>query len=208
MELSAVKKTGLPLYLTMLIILALALPQMAVSSTLTPPQAVVQKLSDRMQRALKGKPSPARVYSLVNQILVPYINFHMVSQRALGKKYWNKATSGQRSRFTSQFKRMLVRTYGTAFSSFNSWQMQHTGARKSGRTVAVSTRVTPSGTSSVNVVYLMYQGKGGWRAYDIIIAGVSLAKSHSASFQGIVRSEGMEGLIKRLGAMNRTNKKT
>lgn len=207
MELSTVKKTRLPLYLTVLIILALTLPQMVWSKPLTPPQAVIQKLSDRMQRALKGKPSSGRVYSLVNQILVPYINFHMVSKRALGNKYWNKASSGQRSRYTSQFKVMLVRTYGAAFASYNSWEMQHLGAKSSGRTVVVRTRVTPSGTSSANVVYLMYRGKGGWRAYDIIISGVSLAKSHTASFQRIVRSKGMEGLIKRLADMNSTKKR-
>ncbi len=203
MELLALSKSRLPIQLALLLFLVLVLPQKAWAKKLTAPQAVIQKVSDRMQRALKGKPSPSRVYGAVNRILVPYVNFHMVSKRALGKKYWNKASSGQRSRFASQFKKLLVRTYGTAFSSYNSWKMKHVGTKGKGRTVAVRTRVTPSGTSSVNVVYLMYRGKGGWRAYDIIIAGVSLAKSHSASFQGIIKRSGMEGLIKRLRAMNR-----
>ncbi len=201
MELSSPAKLRLPL--AVLFFLVLILPQQAWAKKLTAPQAVIQKVSDRMQRALKGKPSPSRVYGAVNRILVPYVNFHMVSKRALGKKYWNKASSGQRSRFTSQFKRLLVRTYGTAFSSYNSWKMQHIGAKGKGKSVAVRTRVTPSGTGAVNVVYLMYRGKGGWRAYDIIIAGVSLAKSHTASFQGIIKRSGMEGLIKRLRAMNK-----
>ncbi len=201
MELTSPAKLRLPL--AVLFFLVLVLPQQAWAKKLTAPQAVIQKVSDRMQRALKGKQSPSRVYGAVNRILVPYVNFHMVSKRALGKKYWSKASSGQRSRFTSQFKRMLVRTYGTAFSSYNSWKMQHTGVKGKGKSVAVRTRVTPSGTSAVNVVYLMYRGKGGWRAYDIIIAGVSLAKSHTASFQGIIKRSGMEGLIKRLRAMNK-----
>ncbi len=203
MELSSLAKLRLPLHLAVLFFLVSALPQESWAKKLTAPQAVIQKVSDRMQRALKGKPSPSRVYGAVNRILVPYVNFHLVSKRALGKKYWNKASSGQRSRFTSQFKRLLIRTYGTAFSSYNSWKMQHLPTKGSGRSVAVRTRVTPSGTSSVNVVYLMYRGKGGWRAYDIIISGVSLAKSHTASFQGIIKRSGMEGLIKRLRAMNR-----
>jgi len=32
---------------------------------------------------------------------------------------------------------------------------------------------------------------------------LSLAKRHSTSFQGIIKRSGMEGLIKRLRAMNR-----
>jgi phospholipid transport system substrate-binding protein len=123
----------------------------------------------------------------------------MVAKRALGKAIWNKASSGQRSRFTAQFRKMLIRTYSSAFASYNSWTMKHLGTKRSGKSVAVKTRVTPSGAGAVNVSYLMYSGK----FYDIYISGVSLAKSHSASFQGIVRSSGMEGLIKRLRAMNK-----
>jgi ABC-type transporter MlaC component len=93
---------------------------------------------------------------------------------------------------------MLVRTYGSAFASYNSWTMKHLGTKSSGGSVAVKTRVNPKGASSVNVSYVMSGGK----VYDIYISGVSLAKSHRASFQGIVRSSGMEGLIKRLKTMN------
>ncbi len=202
MELSESNKLRLPVYFLGLFFLVLILPQQAWSEKLTPPQAMVQKISDRMQGALKGKPSPSRVYSLVNSIIVPYINFNLVAKRALGNTYWNKASSGQRSRFTAQFKKLLVRTYGSAFASYNNWTMQHLGTKGSGKSVAVNTRVSPAGASSVNVSYLMYRGGGGWRVYDIYISGVSLAKSHSASFQGIARSKGMEALIKRIQAMN------
>lgn len=202
MESSVFHKMRLPVYLLAFSFLVLALPQQARCEKLSAPQALVQKISDRMQQALKGKPSPSRVYSLVNNIIVPYINFNMVAKRALGKAYWDKASSGQRSRFTAQFKKLLVRTYGSAFASYRNWKMQHLGTKGSGKSVAVNTRVTPSGASAVNVNYLMYSSGGGWRVYDIYISGVSLAKSHSASFQGIVRSSGMEGLIKRLRAMN------
>ncbi len=202
MEFSVFRKMRLTGYVLAFFSLALILSQQVWSGELTAPQAMVQKISDRMQSALKGKPSPSRAYSLVNNIIVPYINFNMVAKRALGNAYWNKASSGQRSRFTAQFKKLLVRTYGSAFASYNSWTMQHLGTKGSGKSVAVNTRVSPSGTSPVNVSYLMYGSGGSWRVYDIYISGVSLAKSHSASFQGIVRSSGMEGLIKRLIAMN------
>jgi len=202
MEYSVFRGARFSTYLLVLSFLVLLLPQQVWSKQLTPPQAMVQKISDRMQKALKGKPSSSRAYSLVNRIIVPYVNFNMVAKRALGKSYWNKASAGQRSRFTAQFKKLLVRTYSSAFASYNSWKMQHMGTKASGKSVAVKTRVSPAGTSSVNVNYLMYGSGGSWRVYDIYIAGVSLAKSHSASFQGIVRGGGMEALIKRLRTMN------
>lgn len=202
MEYSVFRGTRFSTYLLALSFLVLLLPQQAWSKKLTPPQAMVQKISDRMQKAMKSKPSSSRAYSSVNRIIVPYVNFNMVAKRALGKSYWSKASSGQRSRFTAQFKKLLVRTYSSAFASYSSWKMQHMGTKASGKSVVVKTRVSPAGTSSVNVSYLMYGSGGSWRVYDIYIAGVSLAKSHRASFQGIVRSGGMEALIKRLRTMN------
>lgn len=202
MEYSVSRGTSIPAHLLALFFLVLLLPQQAWSGQLTAPQALVEKISDRMQQALKGKPSPGRVYGIVNKIIVPYIDFNMVAKRALGKAYWDKASPGQRSRFAAQFKKTLVRTYGSAFASYRSWKTQQLGVKGSGKSVAVNTRVTPAGASPVSVSYLMYQGGGGWRVYDIYFAGVSLAKSHSASFQGIVNSSGMEGLIKRLQVMN------
>jgi phospholipid transport system substrate-binding protein len=199
MEFSLLQKRRLPIYLLALTFLVLILPQQAVAAAkLNASQAKIQQISDRMQKALKGKPSSSQVYGIVNRIIVPYVNFNMAAKRALGRTYWNKASSSQRSRFTAQFKKMLIRTYGSAFASYNSWTMKHLGTKSSGKSVAVKTRVSPSGAGAVNVIYLMYRGK----VYDINISGVSLAKSHSASFQGIARSSGMEGLIKRLKAMN------
>lgn len=199
MEFSLLQKRRLPTYLLAFAFLVVLFPQQEVAAAkLTASQAKIQNISDRMQKALKGKPSSSRVYGIVNRIIVPYVNFNMAAKRALGKTYWNKASSSQRSRFTAQFKKMMVRTYGSAFASYNSWTMKHLGTKSSGKSVAVKTRVTPSGSGAVSVNYLMYGGK----VYDIYISGVSLAKSHSASFQGIVRSSGMEGLIKRLKVMN------
>jgi phospholipid transport system substrate-binding protein len=203
MRYSVFSKMRLPMYVLALSFLVVSVPQEVRADKLSAPQAMVQKISDRMQQALKGKPSSSRAYGLVNKIIVPYINFNMVAKRALGKTYWGKASAGQRSRFVSQFKKLLVRTYSSAFASYNTWDMQQLGTKKSGKSVAVKTRVSPAGTSSVSVTYLMYGSGSSWKVYDIYISGVSLAKSHSASFQGIVKTSGMEGLIKQLGSMNK-----
>ena len=54
---------------------------------------------------------PARIYDLVNQIVLPLFDFERMSSWVLGK-YWRAATPAQRQKFTEEFRTLLVRTYG------------------------------------------------------------------------------------------------
>lgn len=212
MELSACTKVRWPLQLTAWLFLVVVLPQPALAQKLTAPQEVIQRVSDRLQTVLKQnknsiKSNPGRVYGLVDQILSPHINFHRVSYLALGKN-WKAASSGQRSRFSAQFKRLLIRTYATAFIEFNDWGIKHVPMSLNGseKDVTVRTKVSRSGASSVAVEYRMYGGKGGWKIYDVKIDGISLVTNYRNSFNMEIQRGGMEGLIKRLTAMNSTRK--
>ncbi len=208
MELSTPTKIRWPLHLALLISLAVVLPHPALAQKLTAPQAVIQKVSDRLQAVLKQnrrsiKSNPERIYGLVDGALSPYINFHRVSYLVLGKN-WKTASAGQRSRFSAQFKRLLIRTYATAFSEFNNWEVHHMPMSQSGSAndVSVRTKVTRSGASPVSVIYKMHREGGGWKVYDVRIDGISLVTNYRNSFNMEIRRGGMEGLIKRLTAMN------
>ncbi|MEJ2529544.1 MAG: ABC transporter substrate-binding protein [Gammaproteobacteria bacterium] len=213
MESPTLTKIRWTLHLALLLSLVAVLPQPALAQKLTAPQAVIQKVSDRLQKVLKQnkksiKSNPGRVYGLVDRVLSPHINFHRVSYLVLGKN-WKSASSGQRSRFSAQFKRLLIRTYATAFSEFNNWGVQHLPMRKSSSAndVSVRTKVTRSGANPVSVVYRMHRERGGWKVYDVRIDGISLVTNYRNSFNMEIRRGGMEGLIKRLAAMNRTGGK-
>lgn len=210
MELSACTKIRWPLQLAVLLFLMAVLPQSVLAQKLTAPQIVIQNVSDRLQNVLKRnkstiKSNPGRVYGLVNNVLSPHIDFYRVSYLVLGKN-WKKASSGQRRRFSAQFKRLLIRTYATAFSEFNDWGVQHVPMSMNGseKDVSVRTKVTRAGASPVSVIYRMHRGKGGWKAYDVKIDGISLVTNYRNSFNMEIRRGGMEGLIKRLIAMNNT----
>ena len=210
MELPTLTKIRWTLHLVLLLSLSVVLPHPALAQKLTAPQAVIQKVSDRLQTVLKQnrksiKSNPEHVYGLVDRVLSPYINFHRVSYLVLGKN-WKSASAGQRTRFSAQFKRLLIRTYSTAFSEFNNWGVQHLPMRmnSSDSDVSVRTKVTRSGASPVSVVYKMHREGGGWKVYDVRIDGISLVTNYRNSFNMEIRRGGMEGLIKRLTAMNQT----
>ncbi len=213
MELSTPTKIRWPLHLALLLSLVVILPQPALAQKLTAPQAVIQKVSDRLQAVLKQnrksiKSNPGRIYGLVDNALSPYINFHRVSYLVLGN-HWKNASAGQRSRFSAQFKRLLIRTYATAFSEFNNWELRHMPMSQTGSAsdVSVRTKVTRSGANPVSVIYKLHRERGGWKVYDVRIDGISLVTNYRNSFNMEIRRGGMEGLIKRLTAMNRAGGK-
>ena len=48
----------------------------------------------------------------------------------------------------------------------------------------------------------MHRTAQGWKIYDIVVEGVSLVITYRSEFDAVVRQDGIEGLIRRLGEKN------
>jgi len=42
----------------------------------------------------------------------------------------------------------------------------------------------------------------GWKAYDVVIDGVSLVVNYRNQFRGVLRAQGLDGLIRRIASLN------
>jgi phospholipid transport system substrate-binding protein len=69
--------------------------------------------------------------------------------------------------------------------------------------VIVRTEVRRPGQAPVQIDYNMSKTPEGWKAYDVAVAGVSLVTNYRDEFGDIVKSSGIDGLIKALDAKNR-----
>ena len=54
----------------------------------------------------------------------------------------------------------------------------------------------------VKIDYSMRKTEQGWKIYDIVVEGVSLVLTYRSEFDAVVKQEGVDGLIKRLGQKN------
>ena len=68
--------------------------------------------------------------------------------------------------------------------------------------VTVRTTVQRAGQAPVPIDYSMEKSADGWKAYDVVVAGVSLVTNYRDEFNDIVKSSGIDGLIKTLSAKN------
>lgn len=145
------------------------------------------------------KTDHARLYALVDEMILPHFDFTKMSQRVLGK-HWRDATPEQRARFTQEFKTLLVRTYSTALVEYRDQTIEFLPTRENSPSeVSVRTQVVKtSGGPPIPITYEAYNANGEWKVYDVSINGVSLVINYRASFSTEINKSGIDGLIAQL----------
>ena len=193
--------------LSLLIMLLGSLPMaQTAAAELTAPQLAIENASTTLQQKLQDKSFTkdfAKITQFVNDVIYPHTDFDLISSLVLGK-LWKGATPDEQARFKQEFQTLLVRTYSRAFVEYNDWTMRflplqmESGASK----VIVKTEVIQPGIQPIGVNYRMVLSNGVWKAYDIMIEGVSLVTNYRTTFANEVQSKGslnavIEGLVKR-----------
>ena len=188
------------------VLMALMPITQVMAANLLPPQVAIENASTKLQQKMQDKSFVkdfAKVSRFVNETILPHTDFDRISALVLGK-LWKTATPDERERFKQEFQTLLVRTYSRAFVEFKDWSIRYlplemeNGATK----VIVKTEVLQPGLQPVAVNYRMLLSKGEWKAYDIMIEGVSLVTNYRTTFTNEVQTKGslnavIDGLAKR-----------
>ena len=178
----------------------------AVAEDLLPPQQAIQVASVKLQERLQDKSFTkdfSKITQFVNEVIYPHTDFDRISELVLGK-IWKTATVDERERFKHEFQTLLVRTYSRAFVEFNDWSVRFLPLEMGSddKKVVVKTEVLQPGIQPIGVNYRMLLSGGEWKAYDIMIEGVSLVTNYRTTFSQEVQTKGslnavIEGLVKR-----------
>lgn len=172
------------------------------------PDALVKRLSEETIAIIKSDPlvqagDRARVHALVENKLLPSFDFTRMSALAMGKN-WRLANEDQKKRIESEFKTLLVHTYSGALTQYRDEVLKYKPLRaKTGATeVTVQTLVMKPGRTPIQIDYSMEKTPEGWKAYDIVVGGVSLVTNYREEFNSQIQSGGVEGLITTLKDKN------
>lgn len=173
------------------------------------PQALVKEASDTMLQALKEheselKSEPQKIYSLVEEILIPHFDFERMARLALGVS-WRDATAEQQARFVEEFRLLLVRTYATAMLEYTNEEIRFLPFRddvEKGRVNVPMEVIQPNGPSIPMQLSLYKNNSDQWKVYDVKIEGISLVTNYRSSFNRDIRTSGMDALIENLSKRN------
>lgn len=193
---------ALPLFLLAALTAAAAHAQEA-------PDALVKRVAEDTLNTIRADKdlqagNPAKVKQLIESKLVPHFDTARMTALAMGRN-WRLATPEQQQQLIEQFQTLLIRTYSNALTNYRDNKMTYKPMRMDpGATdVIVHTEVTRPGQAAVQIDYSMESTPNGWKAYDVIVAGVSLVTNYREEFNDIVKSGGVEGLIKALADKNK-----
>jgi phospholipid transport system substrate-binding protein len=173
------------------------------------PEAMVKRVSQEVLEIAKSDPKvqagdQARIHEVIDGKLAPHFDFAHMTALAMGRN-WRSATPTQQKELTDEFKQLLVRTYSGALSRYRDQKIEYKplAAAPSATDVTVKTQVIQSGGGSpVTIDYSLAKTPEGWKAYDVIVGGVSLVTNYRDEFNEQVKSGGVDGLIKTLKAKN------
>jgi len=146
-----------------------------------------------------------KILALVDAKVLPHFDFTRMTQLAAGK-HWRTATAEQKKALVAEFRNMLVRTYAKAFSEYRNQTIDVLPFKMAADAtdVTVKTEIKKPGGPAIAVDYEMRKSADGWKAFDIVIGGVSMVMSYRGTFDSEVQQNGIDGLIKTLSDKNVT----
>ena len=185
--------------------LLLSLVMTQVVAETVRPDHLIKQTSEKVLGALEEnktryEKNPELVYDLVNDIILPHLDFRAMSKLALGKN-WRKADKQQQVKFVEAFKSMLIRTYSKSLTEYTGQKIEflpYVPPEEGKRTVVVKTQINQDSGPAIPIDYRLRIKDNIWKVYDIKIDGISLVTNYRNSFDSDIRKVGMDGLIEKL----------
>jgi phospholipid transport system substrate-binding protein len=186
--------------------LLIALAPVAGARADTPlPDQVVQGIADDLGKAIEGHQAELRadrdrLIEMIDGILLPHFDIDYASILVLGQ-HAREATPEQRSRFARAFYNSIAHRYAEGLLNYTRGRVrviQSKGELSEKRTI-VRTEVVLDDGKLLAVDYAFRRTKAGeWKAYDVIIEGISYITNYRNQVSAEVRKDGLDALIVRL----------
>jgi len=168
------------------------------------PEQLIKTAANAMLKELDAhradyRKDPSKVHQLVDRILLPHFDTEYSARLVLGR-HWAAASAEQRQRFIKAFYNSLLNNYGDALIDYTADRLKvfpYT-ADANAANATVRTQVRKSDGSTVAVNYTLHHTDQGWKAWDVVIEGISYVKSFREDFDSEIEQKGLDEVIMRL----------
>lgn len=159
----------------------------------------VQDMGDQVVSivASDGMSADSRIDAL-DRVLRDGVGIEAISAYVVAGE-WSKATDDERARFQSVFSDYLVAAYLRLVTEAGpkSFAVTSTKDRGEGRS-AVATLIENTSGAPLNLSWIVSGDGGNYEITDVMVEGVSQAKTYREEFAGVVTRKGVDGLTNAL----------
>ena len=151
--------------------------------------------------ALKSDARSLERRQLLRKDLDQRIDWATVARGCLGR-HWAKRTRSEQTEFVSLFSRLVEETALEKFEANSSKleKIDYLGEKIIDEYASVKAQITTKDQIVHPVEYRLQKSGKDWRAYDVLIEGVSLVKNYRDQFDEILAKSSYEKLIADLRA--------
>lgn len=147
---------------------------------------------------------PGLMRSIIDEELMPHVDYKYAAYKILGKNL--KSTSKeQRENFVLSIRQYLIRTYTGVFSEYNNQKVvfEHDKPTKNKKIVSVATQIIDENSPTINIAFKLRQNRktGEWKAFDMVVEGISLLSSKQAELSRRIAKEGIETVTLELASI-------
>lgn len=169
-------------------------------------ESVGNKLFSRIAENQQGiKKFPALMQDIVDQELMPSIDYRYAAYRILGKNLPH--TTKERALFARSMRNYLARTYAMALMQYKKQEVIY-GPEKSvkgKKIVAIKTQIVEVNKPTINVDFKMRKNKktGEWKVFDMVVEGISLLSSKKAELNKRIAKQGVDKVSVELASISK-----
>ena len=177
----------------------------AMAATTSSPRDVVQAAVTRVVAVLQNdfeaspldRPRTEMRRAEVRRIAAELFDFDEMARRTL-THHWNSRTPEEQTEFVRLFTDLLERSYVARIEQFSGERIIYSAPSVDGRYATVHSKIVTRRPAEIAVDYRLLLRDGRWRAYDVLVDGVSFVATFRRAFGRIIQQSSYAGLVDRL----------
>jgi len=161
------------------------------------PLEIVKSKDAELQVLLRNKSKDnEKLKTLINSIF----DFREMGAKTIKSSVWKDLSEEKQTEFVTEFKRMVENSSVKKLEVYRSDSTNYDEPKikeRSGK-AEVTARVWSKGKESVLEYKMIQSEDGDWKAYDLIINGLSTVRNYREQFNSILKDKDFDGLINTL----------
>lgn len=170
-------------------------------------EAFVLKLTDEAKIIFNDKSlnKESRIKKL-NDLSLKYLDLDALAGYTLGD-YREKATNSEKENFNKLFREYFIKNMSSKLNDFADQDLKITDSKKiNENNIIVSTKIfSKKDAQEIAVEWRIYIKDAKLLARDLVVEGLSLARTQKEEFASIIASKGFSGVISALENFNKSN---
>ena len=176
-------------------------------STESNAEAFVLKLTDEAKIIFNDKSlnKDSRIKKL-NDLSLKYLDLDALAGYTLGD-YREKATNSERENFNKLFREYFIKNMSSKLNDFADQDLKIIDSKRiNENNIIVSTKIfSKKDAQEIAVEWRIYIKDAKLLARDLVVEGLSLARTQKEEFASIIASKGFSGVISALENFNKSN---